>query len=343
MCFGLFLDKKFTRGHRSTRSVSSLPSELQNLSLNGPNLYGSSTPTTTPAKDDSHLIRPQPSWMTGPPPAQSSPMISSNNTNSSSNSSSNSSNPYNMNQTPSPSQQQQQQRSANTHHQRSVSDLSMTIPPADPIQTGFIPTMQPSSLSAAPTNQLAHSQQYQHHHTPHRLHHHPLHHQRPHQHHQRHLSHRRAISATTVDHMIQPSSSSAASNAPPVPPLPFYHRAHSNSPPEDYLSLNTTKPQPMDTFMDRPRIKQESIVSSTTTTSPPPSTIAPVSTPSLSTSSTHALTSIPAPPPTAMTPTPPLHESAGTNVSSYTMVNGMELPRDSVTGRYLCPYFCIIL
>ncbi|KAI8339910.1 hypothetical protein BC941DRAFT_418909 [Chlamydoabsidia padenii] len=295
-------DKKFTRGHRSTRSVSSLPSELQNLSLNGPTLYNPIP--TTPSKDDSHLIKPQPSWMASP---SATPMISSN-TNTS----------YSMNHTPS------QQRSTNAHHQRSISDLSMTTPSTNPIQTGFMPTI----------NQLQPTQQYQPLHTPipppqQRLHHHPRQH-----HHQRLLSHRRAISATTVDHMMQPSSSSSTTTTSPVPPLPFYHRAHSNSPPENYLSLNTTKPQPLATFMDQPRIKQEpnaSPSSSNTTTALP---------------STSSMTSnIPSTTTSASSTTPPPHESTavvsgtqGSGIASYTTVNGMELPRDSATGRYLCPY-----
>ncbi|KAI8090019.1 uncharacterized protein BX664DRAFT_386412 [Halteromyces radiatus] len=250
-------DKKFTRGHRSTRSVSSLPSELQNLSLDGPSFQPA---PVIPSKDDSHIIQPRPSWMTGPSPPPAIIL---------------------------PNTPQHNVDHHHHHHQRSISDLSLTTPSSS------------SSSSSYHTNHLhTHSPSIDHHH---------------HQQRQRHLSHRRAISANTVDHMIHSSSSS---NVPPVPPLPFYHRAHSNSPPEEHLSLKTTKPEPLAPFIEQPRNKLDNVISSTT----------PVPTPSLSSTSSSSNT---------MTPTEtPIKYTTG----SHTTVNGMDLPRDLATGRYLCPY-----
>ncbi|SAL99936.1 hypothetical protein [Absidia glauca] len=291
MCFACFIDKRFTKGHRSTRSVSSLPSELQNLSLNGPNPgnQGASSTTTSP-KDESQVGKPQPSWMTGPP----SVLLATTNSVSSS--------------PPPPSGTNYQQY----QHQRSVSDLSTHQPQQN--QHGLMSATQQSPSSLSPF-QFNHQNQSQNHHYHHHHHHpHPKQQQR-----QRHLSHRRAISATTVDHMMRPSS-----NAPPMPPLPFNHRAHSNSPPEEHLSLDTNKShQPLDDFMDTTRTKMDTLVATASPATAPSSAASA----DLSSSSASASAS---PPPATM----PVDSITPTHAT----VNGMDLPRDAVTGRYLCPY-----
>ncbi|KAI8342545.1 hypothetical protein BC941DRAFT_389545 [Chlamydoabsidia padenii] len=248
-----FEDKKFTKGHRSTRSVSSLPSELQNLSLNGPSsgINQDTLPDTPGSKDDPLLVKP--SWMAGPPV-----MLTPNNNNN-------------------PSLHQY-------HHQRSISDLTMPTPPlsSDLSSSSSYQTFDSSSpLRPAPTTPSLSPFHYNHHH--HHHHHHAKHPQQ-----QRHLSHRRAVSATTVDHMRRPS------------PPPF--DALVQSPPEKKSSSSSsdTITQPMDDFMDKS-----------------PKTIPVVS-------STDNI--------------PSLDSSPSSSIGSHATVDGMDLPRDPVTGRYLCPY-----
>ncbi|ORX55632.1 hypothetical protein DM01DRAFT_1406826 [Hesseltinella vesiculosa] len=310
-------DKKYTRGHRASHSVSSLPTELQNLSLNAPH-----------AKDDLAVDHKQ--------------LLTSNSATTSTSVSSACSSPSHTPQHPSPSPPTLLHpvlpSSRPSHHQRSVSDLphllsirqqyqsASPIPLYQPTPT-YCTTLSPPNPSPSSSREPFAAQTSnaailpppppppppaEHRHllglppSPHRQ---PSSMSTSTSHRKRHQTHRRAVSATTVDHLIHPSHL----HVPPVPPIPWAHRSHSNSPPGS----------PMDAFINDRQKK------STVPGAPSPFLPTQSSTPSQPTS----------PPSVAADPEDedPAADSAR-HLPTHAMVNGMRLPRDMVTGRYLCPY-----
>ncbi|CAO3620164.1 unnamed protein product [Cunninghamella echinulata] len=371
-------DKKYTRGHRSTHSVSSLPSELQNLSLNGPS-------HELLSKDDTNILKPRPSWMIGPSATTPPPIPTSSST---STSSSSITPPPSIvfpssNHLTSPSLTTSR-RPQGAHHQRSVSDFTLT-PPLPPLTSSSSTSTNSTSMinihsnnnnsnnnnnNAIPSyhslNHHSHHQHHQHHHhnnnsinqfhttnqnndninnnnnninssshqihipspvPPPLLHSTTTSHQRA-----RQFSHRRAVSATTADHMILPHNST--NTPPPLPPLPSFHRSHSNSPPEEYLSLNTTKTQPYNAFIDQSSNKLDTIMNkmNTSNNNNNNNSMDNMDNDRINNNNNNGMNQN--------------NNHNGNNehnkmnhfATTHTTVNGMELPRDMATGRYLCPY-----
>ncbi|CAO3594961.1 unnamed protein product [Absidia cylindrospora] len=227
-----------------------------------------------------------------------------------------------------PSYSSQCSPSSTHHHQRSISDLST----ATTTSSSSRPSTDHPNLFP-PFNNCNHTQNHhaQANHCISTLQMQPSvspslhnHHQYHHHQHQRQLSHRRAISATTADYIMEPSSMPSSSSSattistpPTVPPLPFIHRAHSNSPPENYSLSNSTKPQSVDSLLNRLNTKQDSTISSIAT---------------VSTTHTSPAISLPSSAPSSLSP-----PDTNRGQPTHAVVNGMELPRD-ISGRYLCPF-----
>lgn len=235
-------DQQRSLGHRSTRSVSSLPSDLQKLSL-----YTPSSVNTSPAKDDSSVLR-SGHHRNGLPNVYGDGV---------------------MREPTAPQRQQQQQQQQSFHvlQEAKIPSWLHATPPADPHRPVVLP--RPSSSSSAFTSHTLHqpifpavSPPRQHRRPPGASHGRSVSEYtlppplqlipqpaRPVDSQQnlraRHQTHRRAISANTVDFLINhpPSESSPPSSSSSSSASSHLVRAVSDSPPEKRLASPTLKPQ----------------------------------------------------------------------------------------------------